>query len=419
MRPAASVAVFVVSLLAAACGDGSAAAPADAPPELAPFLPKLEAMAATLTPPDEATQKELQELADIALSRVEVDPRTHTLAERALLEHEHAWFVLEPALLDDNPPAVRSRAAWLCGQTGRPELQAALVLRLKYELDREAVLWVADALQRLGNDSGLGFLDGAMAVTETAQQAGGMAIEVCRERGIALSEQPTWAELQGHLRELLATWRRTGVSTRRDFPAPSPAARAALEARFAAHLKTTQGWQLRPVDDARFVTTRCGVLPVPLLVRTLSAAEPYLRTEALEVLADLGLPGRAAAEPVRALLADPLTGAYAVRTLGQIGATEAIPAIRKRLTSPDVEQRAAAVQALGLLGDAPSAEALRLRLADEDEAFDVRVGAAFGLLCLGENAAAEAFLDTREQQGDYHAPTLARLRERLQAHRRR
>jgi len=54
-------------------------------------------------------------------------------------------------------------------------------------------------------------------------------------------------------------------------------------------------------------------------------------------------------------------------------------------------------------------------LSDAQESFDVRVGAAFGLLCLGPNPAAEAFFAEREAKKDYHEPTLQRLRERCKA----
>jgi HEAT repeat protein len=400
-------------LLLVACGDEQAVTTTQAPvlpqPQLQPFLPTLERLAASLPAPDEATQREVKELTDVALRLVEADPRTQMRAERALLEHPDASWALEPALRHDEP-AVRYRAAWLCGQSEQPALQAALVLRLKYELDPEGVLWVADALQRLGNDSGLGWLDAAMAHETTAQQAGTMAIGICRERELPLTESPTYAELQTHLRALSAAWRRTGVGSR---PGVAEAPRALLDARFAAHLQTTQGTQLRPVDDARFVTTRCGRLPVPLLVQTLTAEEPYLRTMALQVLADIGAPALDAAPAVLPLLGDPLTASYAVRTLGEIGATDAVPHLRPLLSHPDTERRAAATQALGVLQDHASAAALTGRMQDENEVLDVRVGAAFGLLCLGANPDADAFLTARER--DYHAPTLARLRERLAA----
>jgi hypothetical protein len=69
--------------------------------------------------------------------------------------------------------------------------------------------------------------------------------------------------------------------------------------------------------------------------------------------------------------------------------------------------------ALGLLGDRDSAAALLKAMVDPNEVLDVRVNAAFGLLFLGSNPAAEAFVADREKQGDYHAPRLVLLRERL------
>ncbi|HEX6810264.1 MAG TPA: HEAT repeat domain-containing protein [Planctomycetota bacterium] len=383
--------------------------PALPPLSLQPFLPTLKAIAAAQKQPTEAEQRELRELGDLALLLVEADVRTATRAERALLEHPLAWWVLEPALQHEQV-STRRRAVWLCGQSGQSMLQLALLLRLKYEADPETVLWTADALQRLGNDAGLAWLDAAMDHQATANQAGQLAIDVCRERSITLSESPTWAELQGKLRELGSQWRQTGIGSRANVTAPDE---AQLRARVAAHLAVTEGTLLRPVDDARFVLTRAGRLAVPLLTSTLAASEPYLRTMALQVLAEIRAPALDTRTAVLPLLGDPLTASYAIRTLGEIGATDAIPHLRARLTVPDIELRAAAPQALGLLQDVESKATLTERLQDANEALDVRVGAAFGLLCLGQTPEAETFLAEREAKGDYHAPTLARLRERL------
>lgn len=404
---------FLSALVLAACGgeptQSAPAMPALPPLALQPFQPALTALEATLPKVPEATARELRELADLALHLVDADPRTVARAERSLLEHPFAWAALEGALSHENP-AVRQRAAWLCGQCGQSILQLPLLLRLKYELDPETMPWVADALQRLGNDAGLRFLDGAMGVEATAEQAGALAIAICKERGLPLGETPTYAELQTRMRELGAAWRLRGTTSRENV---APPAADQLEARLAVHLSTTQGTLLRPVDDARFVMTRSGVLAVPLLTRALGASEPYLRTMALQVLADLGPTARTAAPAVLPLLGDPLTAPYAMRTLGEIGATEAVPHLRARLDHIDTEVRAAAPAALGLLGDRASEAVLEQHLNDPTENLDVRVNAAFGLLCLSPHPAAEAFLAEREQKADYHAPTLARLRERL------
>lgn len=398
----------------AACGGGSTTqaqtGPALPPLALQPFLPVLEQLVKAQPQPSEAEQRELKDLGEIALQLVSADHRTAARAEHALLEHPFAWYSLEPALLDGRL-AVRERAAWLCGQCGQSVLQIPLLLRLKYELDPQGVLWVADALQRLGNDAGLPFLDGAMGVEATAQQAGELAIALCKDRGIALGEQPTYAELQTKLRELHAAWQANGTSNRQGVSAPD---QAQLEARLAKHLATTQGTQLRPVDDARFVLTRGGKLGLPLLVRTLQASEHYLRTMSLQVLAELGSTANSTASAVLPLLGDPFTASYAIRALGEIGAKDAVPYLRTFLGDRDSELRFAAAQALGLLGDQASLPELQRLLADGKETTDVRVGVAFALLCFGADAKADAFLTEREKAGDYHAPTLARLRERLQ-----
>jgi len=407
---------FAGLLWLCACAPSGAPQGPELPPlpplQLQPFLPALKALAAARPAPTEAEQRELQDLGDLALQRVEADPRTAARAERSLLQHPHAAFVLEPAL-GHSEVATRRRAAWLCGQSDQLVLQLPLLLRLKYELDPEAVLWVADALQRLGNDTGLPWLDAAMGNAATAQQAGAMAIAICRERSVGLAENPTYVQLQAALRELAGQWRKSGVSSRPGIKAPPTEQTAQTEPRLAAHLAVTEGTLLRPVDDARYVLTRSGRLAVPLLVRTLGASEPYLRTMALQVLAELGPCARDAGAAVLPLLGDPLTGSYAMRTLGEIGAVEAVPHLRARLAVADTELRAAATQALGLLHDEASAPLLTKMLGDAQEPLDVRVGAAFGLLCLAPNPAAEAFLAEREANKDYHEATLARLRERL------
>lgn len=402
-------------LLLAIAGCGRQTPPAPTPklprPPLQSRIGELQATSATWPEPAEATRRDLRELADVALQRTDADARTRNLAERALLDHVRADWALEPALADGQIP-VRRRAAWLCGRSGQTVLQLPLLLRLKYELDPETVVWVADALLRLGNDTGLAWLDAAIQSSATAEQAGAAAIEALRARQVTLSPEPTWAEIQTALRERHAAWLATGVSSLPNVPPPEP---VQLGARLATHLATTQGTLLRPVDDARYVMTRAGQLAVPLLRRAIGAEEPYLRTMALQVLGSLGTAAAAAAPDVMPLLGDPLTASYAMRTLGELGATQALPALRTALLDPDSELRSAATQALGLLRDAPSVPALRERLRDAKETMDVRVGAAFALRCFGEDAEAEAFLAERADKKDYHEPTLTRLRERLVA----
>lgn len=379
--------------------------------ELAPQLDALKRLAASRPAADAAELRAATEFAELAVGLVETDERTTLRAERALLEHPAVLAALAP-LLAHEQPAVRTRAAWLLGRSGQPLAQFPLLLRLKDETDATTVYWIAEALLRCGNDTGLDWLLAGMQHDATAEAAGLVAIEVCRALDLPLAEQPTYAELQDHLRPLAEHWRRTGIGRRRGVPPPDP---AAVDAIVAAHLIATEGTQLRPVDEARFVLTRSGRLALPLLQRVLSAAEPYLRTMALQVLAGIGPPAHEAADAVLPLLGDPLTASYAIRTLGEIGAGMAAKHLRARLTVPDSELRAAAAAALGLLRDQQALPPLRSLLAADGEPADVRVQAAFAVLCFGRDQAAEDYLLERQRQGDYHAPTLQRLRERLAA----
>lgn len=410
------LAVAALALTFAACGgkpkDAAAAERPKLPPlSLHPMLQELQALADRPIAPDESAQKTLREYADVALQIVEADARTAALAERALLEDPNAWFALEPAITHDDV-AVRRRAAWLCGRSGQTILVLPLLLRLKYESDPETVVWVADALQRLGNDAALAWLDAAIGDERTAQQAGSLAIAALQERSFEVPAEPTWDDLRRLLREAHAKWRATGLTSRPDTAQPDP---MQLETRLARHLVTPSGWQLRPIDDARYVMRLAGQLAVPMLARTAHAEEHYMRTTPLQIMAELGPAAKAAMPDVLPLLQDPLTSAYAVRALGEMGDPGVLPHLRPLLTDRETELRAAAAQALGLLADEQSRPALEARLNDPNEVMDVRVNAAFGLLCLGAHPAAQSFLDEREAKHDYHEPTLARLKERLAA----
>ncbi|MGK0353749.1 MAG: HEAT repeat protein [Planctomycetota bacterium] len=376
---------------------------------LRPMLKELQTLAATHKAPEAKVQKELRDYADITLRLVRADARTENLVERSLLAHNDAWFVLEPALAHDDA-AVRQRAAWLCGQSGQTVLQIPLLLRLKYELNPVTVIWVADALLKLGNDSGLLHLGYAFRRELTANQAGLMAMQALAARGVNVPKDPDWNALTTLLTEQADKWRKIGKSGLATVAAP---AKQQFMARLAHQLQTPEGTQLRPVDDARFILTRLGALGVPMVASVLQAEEHYLRSMPLQVLTELGAAARSATDAIVPLLGDPLTCMYAVRALGEIGATETLPHLRPLLGSRDTELRAQATQALGLLGDGQSRAALEARLQDANETMDVRVGAAFGLLCLGDHAVASAYLAEREANLDYHEPTLTRLRERL------
>lgn len=372
-------------------------------------LSEFEALAKAPPPPPESTLREVRDLADIALRLVEADARLFARAESALLAHAHAPLGLEPALKHQQP-GVRARAAWLCGRTGKAILQLPLLLALKDEQDPETVVWLAGALLDLGNDAGAAWLTAAIDDARTAERAGGLAIEALRARKVELPDAPTWDQLRTELRRITSAWRQTGRSSLPNAPIPDP---TQLQQRLAAHLITQAGWQLRPVDEARFVVRNLGLLAVPMLRRVVLDQRHHMRTMPLEELANLGQAASEAADTVLPLLGDVASCADAIRTLGEIGAARHAPFLRPFLGDPDSELRCAAVKALGVLRDEASRAAIQDRMRDPKETLDVRVGAAFALRCFGDDAEAEAYLAEREQKGDYHASVLARLRERL------
>lgn len=409
--------LFALFALAACGGERTAESPAlpQLPPlSLSPRIDELkrigEEWKADLAEP---LRKELQEYADVALQLVEADERTARRAERTLLENEHAPLFLEPRLKHENP-AVRSRAAWLLGRSGRTVAQFALLLRLKDETDGTCVLWMADALHRLGNDAGIAWIDSAMGVEATAQQAGQIAVELLKEDGATLSEQPTWEDLQKALRERTKAWRRTGVSCRDGAAPPDPLRTRSL---LALHLSITQSFLLRPIDEAKFVISRAGVHGLPTIAIALKASEPYLRSVALQILAELGRTATPLCQDLLPLLGDPLTEAYAMRALGELGCAEAAPHLVARLSARQTEIRASAAGALGLLGDQSVAPRLSAMMQDATQPLDVRVQCAFALRMFGDSPEASAFLTEREQKGDYHVSELRIFLDRIAANR--
>ena len=412
MRTLTTLSVLVAIL--AACG-GEPQSTHPKMPALPPLqlLPRIEELKQLGSRPvvslSDVQQRELQEYADVVLGLTEADERIQKRAERNLLESEHAGAVLIPALKHKDA-AVRSRAAWLLGRTSRSILQFPLLLRLKDETEPAVTVWIAEALHRLGNDAGLVWIDAAINHEATAQEAGTAALNLLREDGATLAEQPTWLELQQELQQRTKTWRRTGIGSRDGVTPPDAAEVLAI---LCKHLSITESFLLRPIDEAKFVIIRSGVLALPTVEIAITAAEPYLRSVALQILAELGRTANPLCTKTLPLLGDPLTAAYAMRALGELGCSDATAHLVARLSSPDIELRASAAGALGLFGATEHAPALAALMADANEAMDVRVQSAFALRCIGDNSAAVAFLAERKQKGDYHAPTLQILEDRL------
>lgn len=404
--------LVIVVLLAACTRTPQAPAPAPAPQlpaaQLSAVLPKLQALAAQApAPPDASATASAEQLLEPAFVSEFGDRRLAARSRDALLAEPHAGFVLEQALLHPHTE-VRAGAAFELGQLERPCALVPLVFRLKYEPDPTVKLWLADAVCRRGCGAGLEPILTGLRSDASRELAGQRALDVLRAYGVALSESPSWDEIDQGLRGLLRRWTDTGR-----LQDGKPVDDAATQARLAKLLIDLQGFQLRPVDDARFVMMRMGALGLPLLRDAVGASEPYLRTHALEVLRELGLVATPLAGAVLPLLGDQLCRVDAARALGHMRARVAVPHLVAWLASPDTELRTAAAYALGPIGAAETLPLLRAKMSDEQEGMDVRVMAAFSVALFELDRPAYRFLRELRDKKGYHEPTLAELIDKV------
>lgn len=402
--------VLVVGVaLLGACGPRPAEGAELPPLKLTPAVPRFTDLAAAVgADPSESARKELAELVELAFGSG--GSRLAARSERALLEREDRAFAFEQGLLHDDA-AIRSRCAYELGNAGSRAAVPPLLLRLKYEKDARVRIWVASALAALGNGAGLAVLVESLAIQELADEAGRAALDACKRAGRELGASPTWAKVAETLTEIDRAWRASG----NDLVAPTkPAAdETRFVARLARHMLATDGFQLRPVDEARFVVARAGRTAFPLLRTALAAEETYLRNHALEVVIAIGPAAQELAPAVLPLVRDRLSALFAIQALGALGFREALPHLVTATRSLDPELRSAGVTALGDLGDDRGVPRLEAVLRDAQEAMDVRVRAAASLACLQKGGAGLAFLEERKRLADYHEPTIALLLERV------
>lgn len=357
-------------------------------------------------PPGQERMDSLRDLMETAFVPGAVSQHLAEMAKASLPQEEGAFWILEEGL-EHEDPVVRSNAAYQLGQMGSHASLLPLLLRLKYEQDPAVSSWLAGALAELGNHAGLPFLSAAMRRADTAQSAGLIAIDILQRAGRDPGEEPTYDELIAGMEQLHAEWLETGVAG--EVPEPDALARA----RFAYHLLNLMEFQLRPVDNARFVLARSGTLAVPFLHMTVNAEEDYLRIHSLEVVVQLGRIAQPLAPDILPLLGDSLCAPTAVQALGAVGAVEALPHLLAILRDGGPELRIAVAGALGPLGAPESVPILAPLVADENESMDLRVNAAFSLGLLEDGGAGRDFLEKCRDEGLYHESTLAELLDKL------
>lgn len=260
---------------------------------------------------------------------------------------------------------IRAHCAWRLGQGTQDWIVPRLIRHLRYETDHETVIWIARALAKFENLSGLDalFVVRARGATPELRESANVALyELARARGFDDPEA------------LSRAW--FAADPRLAAPELSPARQLEIWRVIAGFAE----WQLRGVDDGRFTLARENRAAASLLSQALSDSDRYIRTHAAQSLERMGARGAGAADALLALLADREAGIFAAEALGGIGAKEAEPALLARLEPTySLEMRTAAARGLASLSLASSVATLK-KFTGEDAPRDLRFAATCALL---------------------------------------
>jgi len=304
-------------------------------------------------------------------------PRSAAVAFLAVLDDERATAQLLD-MLEDAPEAwLRQHAAWRMVHTSADWAVPRLLKRLKYEKDPGAFVWLAVALARFGNYSGLD------------------ALRDLAGRGAALAEQAQSqlddlaASVQLSPEELYRRWNSIDATSLPQ-PSPSPALRREVWRLVAAMNDDTI--QLRGVDDARYVLCRLGPWAALELSDALADEDFHVRLHTAQVLERMGPRAVGAGPMLLRALNEPLLAPSVAEALGRVGYPGARPALEERAgPATPHELRVAAVRALGRLG-LPASLPVVQRAFEPGEPSDLRMASATALVLLGQGDAAAPWL---------------------------
>lgn len=268
--------------------------------------------------------------------------------------------VVEASRGDHDPePWFVAECAWRLGETEQDWIVPRLVLCMRYEKDHETVLWISSTLAGFGNFAGLQTLGvvAQMGTPELAARAAGLREELALAAGFADAAALERAWFTG---EALA----------------EGTASPARELEVWKTILALSEWQLRGVDDGRFVLSRLGVDAAALLARALGDEDLYVRVHSAQCLERMGPRAAGAGAALVRALDDPALAAQAAAALGGLGQAEACAPLIARLAAVHpLELRVAAARALGAL-DCTEADAPLGVLLESDEAIDLRAAAA-------------------------------------------
>ncbi|HTF89123.1 MAG TPA: HEAT repeat domain-containing protein [Planctomycetota bacterium] len=289
---------------------------------------------------------------------------------------------LVATLTTSREPWIRSQCAWRLIGTKQTQFLPRILLRLRYETDEETAVWLADCAAGLGNYAGV---DGLRVVRDRARTPELVALAQEHMASLAAAAGVSDGDT------LNALW----LNGELEAKLPPPAVSKDLERQIWKCIQALGEWDLRVVDDRRFILTDMNAWIVDPLMQTLHEKNVYLRIHAAQCLQRLGLRARKAGPELLAALNEPRLAPAAASALGALGWTAAAEPLESALlNSRDLDYRTAAARALGTLAQERSVKPLRSAFAPA-QAADLRQAAAESLLALDPSRDVVEFLAER------------------------
>lgn len=365
--------------------------PESAPPDLDPDLIEFrDGMIELVMSTPDALERARGDVAGVGAEMIPVivrrlqDGEGAPLEQKALIDIAAALPSAEIAralcdvAADAEEAWLRRYAVWAL--EGHREAEGAdavvprLLLRMKYEPDGEALGWILRTLWSFGCSS---------------------ALDRARARAEGLGDPAGRASLEASL-----------VGYAELEPPPDPAPSEALLGETWLWISDLSGahFQLRGVDDARYVLSSLSPWAGDVFAEALQDDDDYVRLHTAQVLERMGPRGRSAASSLGEALEDPngaVRGAAAEALVSVAGAGAAAILTARLEASPPVpyEDRVALARAMASLPEPPAG---RLReLFENSPGVDLRLACARGLLRTGDAPALDWLLEQlRSTTGD-------------------
>ncbi len=279
--------------------------------------------------------------------------------------------VLLEQLEQNTAPSVRATCAWKLGDMGFDFVIPSLIKRLKYEKDSSVTPWLGSSLAKLGNYAGVAYMVTVAGWGGPGSEAAAELYRVVTAAGFEDSSS------------LIQAWESGDPSA----PFASQERSTRYQLKVWQLVQDLTDFQLRGVDDSRFILSKLAKQAVPLLTEALYDENSYVRFHVAQALGRMGPRARGAGATLVLGLKDNLLAPYAAEALGSIDYPLAMAALLEATEAGrDPGLRLAAVRGLAILADSASVPRL-LELAKEDDFPELAQSAAEGLIYCGQGAA--------------------------------